>query len=81
MSSEGNLMNVEVFKTNVEDRAQADWIVDQIHSTFHHYKAHFDLEDCDRILVVRCMAGVLCPSRVIELLHRLHCHAEILPDE
>jgi hypothetical protein len=74
-------MKVEVFKTNVEDRAQADWIVNQIQNAFPHYKAHFDLEDCDRVLVVRCADGVLCPLQVIELLKRLQCQAEILPDE
>lgn len=74
-------MMVEVFKTNVVDQDQAKWIIDQIQSTYSHYKASFDLEDCDRILVVKCISGEVLSLQVIELLNRLDCHAEILPDE
>jgi hypothetical protein len=72
---------VEVFRTNVVNRDQADRIVLQIQNTFMHYKAHFDLEDCDRILVVKCTNGEILPSLVVDLLYRLGFHAEILPDE
>ena len=72
---------VEVFKTNVVDHDQADWIVDQIQRAFKHYKASFDLEDCDRILVVKCATGAVQPWQVIDLLKSLNYQAEILPDE
>ncbi len=43
---------VEVFKTNVEDSSHADLLIEQIHKTYTHYTANFDLEDCDKILRV-----------------------------
>jgi len=70
---------VEVFRTNVTDRSQANWIIDQIQNTFQDYRASFDLEDCDRILVVKCATGVH-PLDVISLLKNHDCHAEILPE-
>ncbi len=36
-------MMVEVFKTNVADKDQANILVDQIHKNFTDYKANFDL--------------------------------------
>lgn len=72
---------VEVFKTNVVDQVQADRIVDRIQQTFKQYTASFDLEDCDRILVVKCTTGGIQPLEVIDLLKSLNYQAEILPDE
>ncbi len=74
-------MMVEVFKTNVVDQDQAKWIIDQIQSTYRHYKASFDLEDCDRILVVKCADGAVVPWQVIDLLKSFDCHAEVLPGD
>ncbi|MEQ1585216.1 MAG: hypothetical protein ABL895_05015 [Cyclobacteriaceae bacterium] len=71
---------VEVFRTNVTDRSQANWIIDRIQNTFQDYKASFDLDDCDRILVVKCATGVQ-PLLVIDLLHGIDCYAEALPDD
>lgn len=77
MNSSG--VTVEVFRTNVTDRSQANWIIDMIQNTFQDYKASFDLEDCDRVLVVKCATGVH-PLRIISLLKNYDCHAEILPE-
>ena len=74
-------MMVEVFKTNVENHDQAEWIVEQIQSTFKNYTANFDLDDCDRILVVRSTTGEVRPILVIDLLSSLNYYAEVLPDE
>jgi hypothetical protein len=71
---------VEVFRTNVSDRHQANWLIDQIQSTFQEYKATFDLEDCDRILVVRCATENVKTSLVIDLLEDYDFIAEVLPD-
>jgi hypothetical protein len=72
---------VEVFKTNVVDRDKADLLINQIHRSFDNYQASFDLEDCDRILVVKCIEGDVHSSRVIDLLRSFECCAEVLPDE
>jgi hypothetical protein len=72
---------VEVFKTNVYDRDQANMLIDEIHQTFVGYKANFDLEDCDKILRVKCITGFIQSSLIIDFLKRFGFHAEILPDE
>jgi len=71
---------IEVFKTNVEDRNKADWLIEQIQTSFDNYSASFDLEDCDCILVVKCSDGNVQPSLVINLLRSFDFSAEILPD-
>lgn len=41
---------VEVFKTNVQEVAFANQIVEQLLEHFPSYTVNFDLEDCDKIL-------------------------------
>jgi hypothetical protein len=72
---------VEVFKTNVDDRGHADMLIDEIHQTFIGHKANFDLEDCDKILRVKCITGLVQSSLIIDFLKRFGFEAEILPDE
>lgn len=72
---------VEVFKTNVGEPIFAYILVDQIHQRFADYKANFDLEDCDRILRVKCTTGPVQSSGLIALLHEHGFKAEVLPDE
>jgi len=74
-------MSIEVFKTNVTDRDKANWLIEQIQLHFSCYIASFDLEDCDRILVVKNQHGEVVTSNIIELLSRLNYCAEALPDE
>jgi hypothetical protein len=72
-------MEVEVFKTDIEDPKQAKWIIDQIEKSFANYKVNFDLEDCDRILRVE-YEGAMQTSLLIDLLRINGCNAEVLPD-
>jgi transcriptional regulatory protein LevR len=72
---------VEVFRTNIVERDKANWLIAQIEQSFLQYKATFDLEDCDRILVVKCATGVVEATHLIEFLKNLDCDAEVLPDE
>jgi hypothetical protein len=72
---------VEVFKTDIRDEAHATMLLDQIHKNFRGYKANFDLEDCDKILRVKCTTGTIQPYRIIGLLKDFGCHAEVLPDD
>jgi hypothetical protein len=72
---------VEVFKTDVIDRDKADFLVSQVQNNFDQYRASFDLEDCDRILVVKCATGIVHTLWVIDLLKSFECRAEVLPDE
>ena len=72
---------VEVFKTNVQHRDQAEMLIDQIHQIFVKYKANFDLDDCDRILRVESASEMVHSSPVIELLKYYGFEAEVLPDD
>ena len=72
---------VEVFKTNVKDNDHAGMLIDQIHKNFVEYKANFDLEDCDRILRVRCTTGLVQSFLLINLLKDFGFIAEVLPDD
>jgi hypothetical protein len=72
-------MKVEVFKTNVADREQAKWLVDQIERNFAKCKVNFDLDDCDRILRVMFEENLQSDS-LIHLLKNAGCIAEVLPD-
>jgi len=72
---------IEVFKTNVNEEAQAKRLLRQIHITFQDYQANFDLEDCDRILRVKSLSGEVDPYFIIGILRKSGWNAEILPDE
>jgi hypothetical protein len=72
---------IEVFRTDVKDRDQANKLVDRIHNVFTGYQANFDLEDCDKILRVKCATGLVQSALLIDLLRDLGCDAEILPGD
>ena len=72
---------IEVFKTNVKNRVHADKLVDRIHKNFVHYKANFDLDDCDRILRIASSSGSIEIQPLVELIKESGFHAEVLPDE
>jgi hypothetical protein len=70
---------VEVFKTDVADPEQAQWLVDQIERNFTNCKVNFDLDDCDRILRV-VFEEKMQSDLLIDLLKDAGCIAEVLPD-
>ncbi len=72
---------VEVFKTNVKDRDHANRLINEIHHAFIDYQANFDLEDCDRILRVKCATGEILSFLLIDLLKNAGCNAEVLPED
>ena len=72
---------IEVFKTNVKDREEAQMLLEQIHDRFIHYKANFDLDDCDRILRVASSNGHIQIDHLIDLVKGSGFHAEVLSDE
>ncbi|MCW3083460.1 MAG: hypothetical protein JWP12_826 [Bacteroidetes bacterium] len=69
---------VEIFKTNVNDRDQAQLLLTEIHKAFSVYKANFDLEDCDKILRVKCTEEIIQPSSLIAFLENFGCSAEVI---
>ena len=72
---------VEVFKTTVTEQVHANILVDNIHKRFPGYKANFDLADCDNILRIKCIHGIIESSLVINLLKDFGFNAEVLPDD
>ncbi|HEY9048268.1 MAG TPA: hypothetical protein VIN08_20315 [Ohtaekwangia sp.] len=71
---------IEVFKTNVTEQRQAAMLIDRIHKTFVNYTANFDLEDCDKILRVKCSIGWVQAEPLIDLLKDFGFQAEVLPE-
>lgn len=69
---------VEVFKTNIRDRQQADMLINAIHKNFTEYKANVDLWDCDKILRIQSATGFIQTSTLIHFLTGLGCSAEVL---
>lgn len=75
------VLMIEVFKTNVCNRCDANMLIEQIQQYFFNYQVNFDLEDCDRILRVKCITGTIQSALLINFLKNLGFDAEVLPDE
>ncbi len=67
---------VEVFKTNVEQLEQTQWLINQIIYHIPDGVVNFDLEDCDKIL--RVEAESISDRTIIDLLNKNGFHAEVL---
>jgi len=72
---------VEVFKTDVIDANVAQRILDQIHEQFCHYQANFALDDCDKILRIKCLDGIVAAATVIAIVDFYGFNASILADD
>ena len=72
---------IEVFKTDVEDSKYADILVEHIQRIFHGYEVNFDLQDCDKILRVKNVFGMVNSDRLIKMLQSFGFHAEVLQDD
>lgn len=72
---------IEVFKTDVDDSRYADILVEHIQRTFQGYEVNFDLQDRDKILRVKNVAGVVNSDRLIRMLNTFGFHAEVLQDD
>jgi hypothetical protein len=73
-------MSIEIFKTNVTDTRQANWLIEEIHKTFAGYHVNFDLNDCDKVLRVVSNSGNIQLAYFIEWLKNKGAFAEVLPD-
>ncbi len=71
---------IEVFKTNVNDKATATMLVAEIEKHFKGFLANFDLEDCDNILRINNPNGLVCPSDIVNLLELYGYDASVLED-
>lgn len=71
---------VEVFKTNIKGALQARKLVQDIRRVFPGYEANVDLDDCDRILRVEILYGIIENNCLIDLLQSHGVHAAVLED-
>ena len=46
------MKTVNIFKTSVRYRKEANWMISLLETIFPYYKLNFDLDDCDHILRV-----------------------------
>jgi len=72
---------VEVFRTDVINALDAKLIIDQIHKNFEHYRANFALDDCDKILRVKCLEGTVSANEIISIVAAHGFLARILVDD
>jgi hypothetical protein len=72
---------IEVFSTNVTDPVHAAMLLERIHEEFAHYRANFDLNDCDNILRVVSPGENVDAYTLISLLRRHGFHAAVLPGD
>ena len=71
---------VEIFKTNVQHRSQANGIITLIQAQFTDYQATFDLEDCDCVLRISTVSEPVSAEHIIQIIAAFGFHAELLQD-
>jgi hypothetical protein len=69
-------MNVEVFKTNVNEIELSQVMIRQLLDRFPNSRVNFDMEDCDKIL--RVEAEAIFPEKIIEVLNTNGYSCEVL---
>jgi hypothetical protein len=67
---------VEVFKTNVQKKAQSKMLLSILSETFPSFKINFDLSDCDKVL--RVEGDNMEASRIMILVKKYGFMCEIL---
>ena len=67
---------IEVFKTNVETKNDADSILDMLSGLFPGSKINFDLQDCDNIL--RVEGKDFSSDKIMTLLKENGFHCTVL---
>jgi hypothetical protein len=67
---------VEVFKTNVQRKAEARMLLLKLVQLFPKHKINFDLNDCDKIL--RVQGKDFSVEKIIQLLKKESYHCKIL---
>lgn len=67
---------VEVFKTNVQKKAQSKRLMVVLSEAFPSFKINFDLSDCDKVL--RVEGDQMETSRIMMLLRNYGFKCEVL---
>lgn len=72
------LRMIEVFRTNIDLKSQAKIILSALRRNMPGTYFHFDLEDCDRILVAR--GEPLDVDNIVSIVRSKGMHCEVLED-
>ena len=67
---------VEVFKTNVQEQNQSEFLLSVLCKLFPSHKINFDLSDCDNIL--RVEGNNVKSQQIIDLLHSNGYQCQVL---
>ncbi len=62
------MKQVEIFKTNVREMAEAASIIRHLHAHFPNYRINFDLQDCDNVLRIETLNGDIDQKKIERLL-------------
>lgn len=77
MRGEVQLEQVEVYRTTVNSRQQADALERLLVQKFPEMSVHFDLDDCDRILRIASMEQIRS-DEISTIGQRLEVQIEVL---
>lgn len=67
---------VEVFKTNIQQQKQAEFLLTVLGRHFPLSRINFDLKDCDKIL--RVEGETVLPKQIIEIMNSNGYSCEVL---
>ena len=71
---------VEVFKTSVQNRLQADLVRQLLLVKNPTLEINFDLEDCDKILRIKNIENAVDISSILKVLNETGIYVEVLAD-
>ncbi|HKK44777.1 MAG TPA: hypothetical protein VJ964_04610 [Balneolaceae bacterium] len=71
--------NVEVYKTDLDDRSKAIEILEEIRRAYPGCDPSFDLEDCDRVLRIEKPASGIDERRIQNILNTYGYEMNELP--
>lgn len=67
---------IEVFKTDVQDAAEAERIIGLLLQYYPDGRINFDLQDCDKIL--RVVNNAICPGEIARIIKSCGYQCEVL---
>jgi hypothetical protein len=70
--------SIEVFKTNVKRKKDAQRLASALHSRFPKYKINFDMDDCDRILRVETRGEMVNAKEIMKVMKKEKVLCEVL---
>ena len=70
--------SIEVFKTNVKRKKDAQRLASELHNRFPKYKINFDMDDCDKILRVETKGEMVNAKEIMKVMKKEKVFCEVL---